>query len=76
MENKWIKTMGVFAGEFNDLGIEQSIEESLAPFRFRLDQIVAYNESTTEGFATIWLMGTSITIATSVEDLDGLLIKG
>lgn len=70
MNRRWVKTKAVFAGELQGLGIEESIDDRLAPFRFDLNEVVAYNESSIKDFATIWLNGTSITITMSVNELD------
>ena len=40
MKRNWIETQAVFASELEDLGIEQSIEDRLEPFRFDLNEVV------------------------------------
>lgn len=75
MNRKWVKTKAVFSSELEDLGIEPSLNERLAPFRFDLNEVIAYNESSTDGWSTIWFNGSSITITISVKELDEMLAE-
>lgn len=73
----WVECKAVF--DYNDdLGIDHSKEsfsENLEYFDFDLNEVIAYNQSSVEGFTNIWFNTSSITINIPMKKLRKM-IKG
>ena len=73
----WVRCKAVF--DYNDdLGIDHSKEsfsECLEDFDFDLNEVIAYNQSSVEGFTNIWFNTGSITINIPMKKLREM-IKG
>jgi len=71
----WITVKALFENNNNndDLGLkiplDTPLESSMEYFDFDLNEVVAYNEASYDGFSTIWINNTTITINVSIQDL-------
>ena len=70
MKRNWIKTNALFVTDLQDLGIPS--DDELKPFRFDLNEVVAYNEAPEKGTTTIWLMDSTVIVDMSIDRFDEL----
>lgn len=70
MENNWIKTKAIFAGDYAELGLDEYVEED---FVFNPRIVIAYNRSSHPDKTCIWFANTSITVDIPFEEMEGLL---
>lgn len=76
MERKWIKTKAIFSHEIESLGIELPLEDKKEDFYFDLNNVVAFNRGSEEGFVTIWFTSdSSITIDISFEEMETIILE-
>lgn len=70
MKRNWIKTNALFITDLQELGIPS--DDEVKPFRFDLNEVVAYNEAPEKGTTTIWLMDSTVIVEMPIERFDEL----